>query len=70
MQPLAIGGIDWLFIDLESRKIKSAQSEFNTAAILYNSGALDPPNATRCLNGACEGEGKLVPGCSNRRSRP
>ncbi|KAJ8115809.1 hypothetical protein OPT61_g2630 [Boeremia exigua] len=69
VQPSAVGGIDWLFIDLESRKIKSAQSEFNTAAILYNVGALGPPNATSCLNSACEGDGKLIQGCSNRRSR-
>lgn len=66
--PSAIGGIDWLFIDLDSRLIKSSQAEFNSAAILYNVGVLGAPNATQCLNGACEGgEGQLVRGCSGRR---
>jgi hypothetical protein len=67
VQPSAVGGLDWLFIDLASRKIKGSQSEFNAAAILYNFGLLGTPNAsTTCLNGACEGEGILVPGCRGR----
>ncbi|KAF2822683.1 hypothetical protein CC86DRAFT_410266 [Ophiobolus disseminans] len=64
--PSAVGGLDWLVVDLKSRKIKSSQSEFNSAAILFNFGVLGTPNATSCLNGACEGEGKLVPGCRSR----
>ncbi|KAH7396478.1 hypothetical protein DE146DRAFT_763406 [Phaeosphaeria sp. MPI-PUGE-AT-0046c] len=67
IQPSAVGGLDWLFIDLNSRKIKGAHSEFNSAAILYNLGLLGTPNAsTTCLNGACEGEGTLVSGCRRR----
>jgi hypothetical protein len=61
--PSAVGGIDWLFVDLGSRMIKSAQSEFNSAAILYNFGVLGTPNATQCLNGRCEGDGYIVKGC-------
>jgi hypothetical protein len=66
--PSSVGGIDWLFVDLESRKIKVALSEFNSAAFLYNFGIFGPPNATACLNGACDiGGEKVVQGCGSRK---
>lgn len=66
MQPSAVGGIEWLFVNLDSRLVKSAQSEFNSAAILYNAGVLGPPNTTACLNRACDNEGKLVNGSGQK----
>lgn len=68
MQPSAVGGIDWFIVDLDTRLIKKAYSEFNSAAFLYNLGLLGgPPNATECLNNACTDQWDVVQGCGWRK---